>query len=197
MNTDSRHSEHFKRSSTSHGTLFLREVLDKGTHQVSPLYFFASLNKERNPPYLQLRRGFIGKMLVFGFVFPKSASIVQQKKKMRKNQNVKRLRFSLNTTKHMYLKNVYLKHRLFTAMTPNFCSFTNTKQSLQYITKPHLGSPPMPKFEANMNYIPPSPPNAMTQCKKSATVKFHMELLLTTTTTRKESCSFCDTIILQ
>ena len=46
----------------------------------------------------------------------------------------------------------------------------------------------MPKFEANMNYIPPSPPSSMKQCKKSATVKFHMELLLTTTT-RKQSRS--------
>ena len=44
----------------------------------------------------------------------------------------------------------------------------------------------MPKFEANMNYIPPSPPSSMKQCNKSATVKFHMELLLTTTT-RKQS----------
>ena len=46
----------------------------------------------------------------------------------------------------------------------------------------------MPKFEANMNYIPPSPPGSMKQCNKSATVKFHMELLLTTTT-RKQSRS--------
>ena len=46
----------------------------------------------------------------------------------------------------------------------------------------------MPKFEANMNYIPPSPPSSMKQCNKSATVKFHMELLLTSTT-RKQSRS--------
>ena len=46
----------------------------------------------------------------------------------------------------------------------------------------------MPKFEANMIYIPPSPPSSMKQCNKSATVKFHMELLLTTTT-RKQSRS--------
>ena len=46
----------------------------------------------------------------------------------------------------------------------------------------------MPKFEANMNYIPPSPPSSMKQCNKSATVKFHMELLFTTTT-RKQSRS--------
>ena len=46
----------------------------------------------------------------------------------------------------------------------------------------------MPELEANMNYIPLSPPSSMKQSKKSATVKFHMELLLTTTT-RKQSCS--------
>ena len=46
----------------------------------------------------------------------------------------------------------------------------------------------MPKFEANMNYIPPSPPSSMKQCNKSATVKFNMELLLTATT-RKQSRS--------
>ena len=46
----------------------------------------------------------------------------------------------------------------------------------------------MPKFEANMNYIPPSPANSMKQCNKSATVKFQMELLLTATT-RKQSRS--------
>ena len=73
-------------------------------------------------------------------------------------------------------------------MTPTFCSFTDTKQSLQYTIKTHLSGPPVPKFEANMNYIPPSPPSSMKQCNKSATVKFHMEHLLTTTT-RKQSCS--------
>ena len=78
--------------------------------------------------------------------------------------------------------------RLFTAMTPSFCSLTDTKQSLQYTIKTYLSGPPMPKFEANMNYIPPSPPSSMKQCNKSATVKFHMELLLTTTT-RKQSRS--------
>ena len=46
----------------------------------------------------------------------------------------------------------------------------------------------MPEFEANMNCIPPIPPSSMKQCNKSATVKFHMELILTTTT-RKQSCS--------
>ena len=46
----------------------------------------------------------------------------------------------------------------------------------------------MPKFEANMNCIPPRPPSSMKQGNKSATVKFHMELLLTTMT-RKQSRS--------
>ena len=77
---------------------------------------------------------------------------------------------------------------MFTAMTPSFCSLTDTKQSLQYKIKTHLSGPPMPKFEANMNYIPQSPPSSTKQCNKSATVKFHMELLLTTTT-RKQSRS--------
>ena len=48
----------------------------------------------------------------------------------------------------------------------------------------------MPKFEAKMNYIhvPASPPSSMKQCNKSASVKFRMELLWTTTT-RKQSRS--------
>ena len=36
----------------------------------------------------------------------------------------------------------------------------------------------MPEYEANINCIPQSPPSSMKQCNKSATVKFHMELLL-------------------
>ena len=41
---------------------------DKGrVYRVSPNYFFATSNKERNPPYLQLRRRLNGKMLVFEF----------------------------------------------------------------------------------------------------------------------------------
>ena len=78
-------------------------------------------------------------------------------------------------------------------MTPSFCSLTDTKQSFQYTIKTHLSGPPMPKFEANMNYIPPSPPSSMKQCNKSATVKFHMELLLTTTT--RKQYQWCDTYI--
>ena len=88
---------------------------------------------------------------------------------MRKNQHIKQLRFSLNTYKHKYPKN---------CPTEMACSLTHTKQSLQYTMKTHLSGPPMPKFEANMNYIPPSPPSSMKQCNKSAAVIFHMELLL-------------------
>ena len=36
----------------------------------------------------------------------------------------------------------------------------------------------MPKFEENINYIHASPPCSMKQCNKSATVKYHTELLL-------------------
>ena len=93
---------------------------------------------------------------------------------MRENQHVKRLRFSLNTNKYKYPKNCPLKIRLFTAIIPSFCSLTDTKQSHQYTVQIHLSGPPMPKFEANMNYIPPGPPSSMKQCNKSATVKFHM-----------------------
>ena len=63
-------------------------------------------------------------------------------------------------------------------MTSSFFSLTETKQSLQYMIKTHLSRPPMPKFEANMNYIHPCPSSSMKQCNKSATVKFHMKLLL-------------------
>ena len=43
----------------------------------------------------------------------------------------------------------------------------------------------MPKFEANTNYVPPSPPSYMKQCNKSSIVKFRMELLLTTATRKQ------------
>ena len=74
------------------------------------------------------------------------------------------------------------QNRLFTAMTSSSCSLTDTKQTLQYTINTHLNDPPMPEFEANMNCISQSPPRSMKQCNKSTTVKFHMELLLTTTT---------------
>ena len=50
----------------------------------------------------------------------------------------------------------------------------------------------MNKFEANMKYIPPSPPSSMKQCNKSATVKFHIELLLTDNDPEAIS-QWCDT----
>ena len=77
----------------------------------------------------------------------------------------------------MYPKKCPLKIAL-TAMTQSFCSLTDTKQSPQYRIKTHVSGPPIPTFEANMNYIPPCPPSSMTQCNKSVTVKLHMELLL-------------------
>ena len=159
--------------------VFLRSVHEKipklkttGYNTVSHLCFFATLNKEQKSSYLQLCRGLNGKMLVLGCLYSKSTPIVQQK--MRKNQHVKPLRFSLNTNKHKYPKNCPLKIAC-SAMTPRFCSLTDAKQSLQYTIKTHLSGPPMPKFEANMIYIHPSPPSSMKQCSKSATVKFHME----------------------
>ena len=45
---------------------------------VSHLYFFATLNIERNSPHLQLSRRLNGKMLVLGFLYSKSTPIVQQ-----------------------------------------------------------------------------------------------------------------------
>ena len=92
--------------------------------------------------------------------------------------------FSLNINKHKYAKKVSTENRLFTAMTPSFCSLTDTEQSLKYMIKAHLSGPPMPKFEANMNYIHPSPPSSIKQCNKSATVKFQMEAI----------SQLCDTI---
>ena len=61
---------------------------------------------------------------------------------------------------------------------PKFLFPHRYKTVLSVHIKTHLSGPPMPKFEANMNYIHPSPPSSMKQCNKSATVKFHMELLL-------------------
>ena len=66
------------------------------------------------------------------------------------------------------------QNRLFTAMTPSF-SVQQYKAVPPVYSKTHLSGPPMPKFKANMNYIPPSPPSSMEYCNKSATVKFHMD----------------------
>ena len=61
---------------------------------------------------------------------------------------------------------------------PKFLFPHRYKQSLQYTIKTRVSGLPMPKFEANINYIYPSPSSSMKQCYKSATVKFHMEILL-------------------
>ena len=137
---------------------------------VSHLYFFATLNKEQTSSYLQLCRRLNGKMLVFGFLYSKSTPIVLKKKTKKPTRQT--IAFSLNTNKKLSTENC-----LFTAMTPSFCSLTDTEQSLQYTIKTHLSGPPMPKFEANINYLHPSPPISMKQCNKSATVNFHMEAI--------------------
>ena len=46
-------------------------------------------------------------------------------------------------------------------MTLSFCFLTDTKQSPQYTIKTHSSGSPMPKFEANMNYMHPSPPRSI------------------------------------
>ena len=56
-------------------------------------------------------------------------------------------------------------------MTPRFCFFTNTKQSFQYTIKIHLGGLPLPKFVANINYIPTSPPSSLRKCNKKCDCK--------------------------
>ena len=108
--------------------------------------------------------------------------------KEERNPPYLQLRGKLND-KMMVLGFVYDKS------TPNnpakkcsFCSFTNTKQSLQYTIKTHLNGTPRSKFEENVNYILVSPPRSMKQCNKRDTVKFYVELLL-------EAISlWCDTI---
>ena len=117
-------------------------------------------------------------MLVLEFIFSKSTSMVQQKKKNAKKTTCQTIAFFADTNQQMYPKKLSTQNRLFTAMTPSFCSLTDTKQSLQYTIKTHLSGPPMPIFEVYMNYIPPSPPSSMKQYYKSNTAKFHMELLL-------------------
>ena len=90
-----------------------------------------------------------GKMLVLGFLYSKSTPIVQLKNA--KNQHVKWLRFSLNTNKYKYPKNCPLK---IACSRPWPQVFVPSKMSLLYTIKTHLSGPPVPKSEANMNYIP-------------------------------------------
>ena len=147
-----------------------------GYNTMSHLCFFATLNKEQTSLYLQLCRRL-------------NVSVFQKCTHSPKNKNAKKptcqtIAFSLNTNKPKYVKELSTEIRLFTAMTPSFCSLTDTEQSLQYTIKTHLSGPSMRKFEANMNYIHPSPPSSMKQCNKSATVKFHMEAI----------SQLCDTI---
>ena len=82
---------------------------------VSHLCIFATLNKERNSSYLQLsRRLMASKNVGLGVsLFQKYTHSPAKKKKKKenakKNQHVKRLRFSLNTNKYKYPKNCPFK----------------------------------------------------------------------------------------
>ena len=78
---------------------------------MSPHCVFATLKKKRNARDLGLPRKLNGKKLALGFVYSKSIPVVQQK--MRKNQNVNRLRFSLNTYQLMYHKIIHIKSPLY------------------------------------------------------------------------------------
>ena len=78
-------------------------------------------------------------------------------------------------------------------MTPSFGSLTDMNRSSRYTIKTRLSGPPMPKSETNMNYIPPSPPSSMTQGNKSASVKFHTEILLTKYYDPEAISRWCDT----
>ena len=84
------------------------------------------------------------------------------------------------------LKNVHSKSPV-TAVTPAFCSLTDTVKTVPsvYNKSTSKWSSKAQIWSKYIYYIPPSPQQ---QCNNSATVKFHMELLLTTTT-RKQSGS--------
>ena len=100
-------------------------------------------------------------MLVLEFVYSKSTSIVQQK--IAKNQHVKLL---LITNQHMYPKNVNSKSPVH-GHDPRFWfpQQYKTVPSVYKKKKKTSKCPLMPKFEANMNYIPPNPPSSMKHCK--------------------------------
>ena len=87
---------------------------------------------------------------------------------MRKIQYVKQLCFSLNTNqKIIHSKSPVHGH------DPKSL-FPHRYKTVPLVYKTHLSGPPMPKFEANMIYVPPSLPSSMKQCNKSTTVKFHI-----------------------
>ena len=127
-------------------------------------------------------------MFVLGFLYSKSTPIVQQKKCEKTNMSndcvFRQILTNTSTLKIVHSKSpvhghdpkFVFHHRYKTV--PSVYNKNTQKKSLQYTIKTHLSGPPMPKFEANMNFIQPSPPSSMKQCNKSATVKFHIELLL-------------------
>ena len=76
----------------------------------------------------------------------------------------------------------------------NDCVFHYLLINTYTYNKKHLSGLPMPKFEANVNCIPPSPPSSMKQCNKSATVKISYGT--TSDNYDPEAISqWCDTII--
>ena len=93
------------------------------------------------------------------------------------------LRLSLNTYQNVYPKNRPLK---IACSRPQ--AFVQYKAVPSVYNKNTSNGPPLPRLEANMNYVPTGPPSPMKQSNKIASVKFHIELLLTTTT-RKQSRS--------
>ena len=69
-----------------------------------------------------------------------------------------------------------------------FPPIQNSPFRLQYTIKTHLSGPPTPKFEANMNYIPPKP----SQLHETVQQKCYCKISYGTnfyTTTRKQSRS--------
>ena len=74
---------------------------------LSHLFFFATLNKEQKSSYFQLCRRLNGKMLVLGFLYSKSTTVVQQKNV--KNPTCQTIAFFAKYYKHKYPKNCPLK----------------------------------------------------------------------------------------
>ena len=141
--------------------------------------FFATMNKERNPPYLQIRRRLNGKLWCWGLFIPKVHAYSCNSCE-KKNQHVKRLGFCEILSNKCILKIVHSKSPV-RGLAPKFVLLHQYKiVPSVYKKRKHLSGPQIPKCEANLNYLPKSPPHpsSMKQCNKSDTVKFHMELLL-------------------
>ena len=110
-------------------------------------------------------------------IFQKYTHSPAKKKKMRKKQHVKLWRFSLNTNKYKYPKNCPFKiacsqpwPQVFVPHRYKIVPSVYNKNTSKWSSNAQIWS----KYEL----YTPSPPSSMKQCNKSATVKFHMELLL-------------------